>query len=66
MACLGQGMDDERCARESGLDVVAALGDQLGKPFAGELLVFGIKQAENDGQRVQRLGITVDVPSGLT
>ena len=57
---------DERCPREAGLDVVATLGDQLVEPVSRDLLIFGIEQPENDGQRVRCLSIAVDVPSGLT
>ena len=42
MPGLGQGMSDERCPREAGLDVVATLGDQLVEPVSGDLLIFGI------------------------
>src|SRR5688572_12325417 len=60
MTCLGQGMGDEWCPREAGLNVVATLGDEVGEPLARKLLIFGIEEPENDGQRVWRLGITVD------
>ena len=60
VAGRGQRVENVRSAGEAGLDVVAALSDELRKSLPGQLCCLHVEQTKDDRQRVHRFGITVD------